>query len=225
MRSDFVCILQLNTSRIARNAETRHTGAMRVYLDDAELAGPISTLSGALEAAREAACQRGRVIVEAAADGSAIPDSDLQHPGQVAVQPRSVQFVSADPRAMVRAALLDAADLLEHARDDHAGVVSAIDAAEVENARVLLERVLGAWSACIATVRDGGTLVGIDLELPVDGEAPATRVARLSTTLIEVKRCLSSQDWAGLSDAVGDDLEGHARGWDAMLRAMSEGLR
>jgi hypothetical protein len=198
---------------------------MRVYLDDAELPGPISTLADALDAARRHAASLGRIIVEASADALPIPDDTLADPESVDRQPESVQFVSADPLAMVRGALLDAAAVLESARDEHASVVAAIDGAQVEQVGGRLERILGAWTACIATIRDGGALVGIDLASPVaGGPAPAARVAELSATLIEVKRCLAAQDWSGLSDAVGEDLERHARDWDGMLRTLAGSL-
>ena len=199
---------------------------MRVYVDDSELPGPIPTLESALDAARRHAGALGRVIIEASADGEAIPESALEDPEGSGLEPESVQFVSTDPVAMVRVALLDAAEALEGARDDHAGVVAAIDGAEVEQVGPRLERILGAWSACIATIRDGGALAGLDLDKPIEsGIPPSQRVASLSRTLVEVKRCLSAQDWAGLSDAVGEGLEGHAREWDAMLKGVAEALR
>ncbi len=199
---------------------------MRVYLDDSELSGPIPTLSLAIESARTAAASRGRVIVEARADGAPIADDILEHPDALVSQPQSVQFLSADPRAMVRVALLDAAEALERARDDQTGVVAALDGGDVESARRSLDLVLTAWGACVATVRDGGSLLGLDMSRPVGGShAPRTRVAELSASLLEVKRCIGAQDWAGLSDVVGDDLERHAGEWDAMLKALAETLR
>lgn len=203
-----------------------HTNAMRVYLDDSELSGPINTLAHALDAARRAAGSRGLVIVEASADGAPLGDDILENPASIATQPQSVQFVSADPLTMVRVALLDAAEALQHARDDHAGVVSSLDAGDVDAARHRLDRVLTAWGGCIATVRDGGALLGLDMSRPLpDGTAPAARVANLSAALIEVKRCIAAQDWAGLADVVGDELERHAHEWDAMLRGLADGLK
>lgn len=199
---------------------------MRVYLDDAELPGPIDSLAQAIDVARRAAGAKGRVVVEANTEGSPIPDALLERPESAPSQPPSVQFLSADPRAMVRSAMLDAADLLDRARDDHAGVVAALDAAELDSVREPLDRVLSAWSACVATVRDGGELIGIDLEQPAAGGPSANqRVSSLTVTLMEVKRCLNAHDWAGLGDAVGDDLERQARDWDAMLKSLADSLR
>ncbi len=197
---------------------------MRAYLDDTELPGPLPTLAEALDAARTAAGARGRIIIEASADGQPLSDDTLEHPAALPTQPASVQFLSANPGAMVREALRGAADALESARDDQASLVASLDAANLGDARRRLDRVLTAWSACVATVRDGGALLNLDLARPVAGASPNSRVATLSGTLVEVKRCLNAQDWAGLSDVVLHDLEPQSRDWDAMLKAMAESL-
>lgn len=198
---------------------------MRAYLDDAELPGPIHTLAQALDAARAVASAKGRILIEAAADGQPLADSTLENPGSLTAQPASVQFLSAHPASMVREALRGAADALELARDDQAALVASLDAANLDDARSRLDRVLTAWSACVATVRDGGALLNLDLARPVAGQSPNTRVATLSGALLEVKRCLNAQDWAGLSDVVLHDLDPQSRDWDGMLKAMAESLK
>lgn len=198
---------------------------MRAYLDDAELPGPITSLAESIDAARQAAAARGRVVVEVSADGARVPDEVLDRP-EAAPAPASVQFITAEPRSMVRVALLDAAEALERARDDHAAIVAALDGAEIDAARSSLERVLEAWGMCVATVRDGGALLGMDLDAPLDdGVSPSAHVGSLMAVLIEIKRCVGVQDWAGLGDAVGCDLEAQARSWDAMLRALADRAR
>lgn len=197
---------------------------MRATLDGNDLPGTIGTLRQAIASARDAAAARGRVVVEARADGELIGDDVLEDPSRAPATIGVVEFLSANPRAMVREALLGAAEALERARHDQGEVVASLDGGEIDAARSGLEPILGAWGACVATVRDGAALVGRDLSRPVNGEAPERAVGALIETLTEVKRAFGAEDWAGLSDAVGEDLERHAAAWDAMLRGLAEEL-
>ena len=195
---------------------------MRATLDGTDLPGTIGTLGEAIAAARDAAGASGRIVVEARADGEPIGDDVLEDPSRASGAIGVVEFLSANPGAMVREALLGAAEALERARQDQAAVVASLDAGEVEAARSGLEPILGAWGACVATVRDGAALVGRDLSQPVGGSSPERAVGALIETLTEVKRAFGAEDWAGLSDAVGEDLERHAAMWEAMLRGLAE---
>lgn len=195
---------------------------MRATLDGNDLPGPIGTLGEAIGAARDAAAVGGRVVIEARADGSLVPDEMLENPLLAPASIGVVEFLSANPKAMVREALLSAAEALEKARQDQGAVVAALDGGEVEAARSGMEPILGAWGACVATIRDGAALVGRDLSRPVGGASPERAVGTLIETLTEVKRAFRAEDWAGLSDAVGEDLERHAAAWDAMLRGLAE---
>lgn len=195
---------------------------MRVTLDGLEIPGGAASLGEAMEDVRRRAEEQGRILVEALGDGIALEAGLLEDPSRAGTY-GTLEFISADPRALVGDALREAAGLLGGVRQEQGAVVMAIDGAETDTARKRLESVLGVWATCIATVRDGCAMLGVDLRAPIEGiGSPQRHIGALVASLEEIRRCLGAEDWAGLGDVVGEDLEERSGEWEALLQGLIE---
>jgi hypothetical protein len=199
---------------------------VRAYLDDHPLTIEKPTLASALAAAVEQAGSRGRIVVEAVANGARIPDETLQAPPEDALA-GDVRFVSVEPRALVRVTLMDAADALDQAKAHQLSCARLIQSGEVERALDPLGKAIETWRA----VRDALEKSLETLRTPGDPPGGAgsdelsALVQSLWTRLEEVRRSLSAQDWSALADALSYEMSDQVERWKTTLREMAEGLR
>lgn len=193
---------------------------MQVYLDGQLIDDAGTTLGRAIDSARARAA--GRMIVQATADGTPVPACDLDEPPSRSPYAAAVEFASADPRALLNQTLNDAADLLAEVRDRQAAASALLQSGKVEEAVLAVGTVLECWS----TVRDALTLVvraaPAECYDGVEREELSAAVESLARGLGEIKRSMSMEDWASLSDLLGWDMPECAerlRSW--LLRAAS----
>lgn len=206
---------------------------MPVLLDDAplNLAQPHPTLAVALDAARAAAEARRRVITDILLDGRPVPDDALgPAPDAPPLAPGAdLRFISADPIDLVQASLRDAATALDAIDDHQRAAAESIQTGHFDKAMPSLSEAFTTWDTARKVLTDGCALLGLNpetLAIEVDGSpVPVAGAVRLLLIrLTEIKRCLTAQDWCGLSDTLAYDLPADAELWRRMLRGLADRL-
>ncbi len=200
---------------------------MQTYLDKQVLAVDRPTLAAALRAGADAAERAGRVIIEASADGAALSNDQLDAPSDEDTGIGEVRLVSAEPRALVRVTLLEAADTLEQVGPDHAAVAKMIHEGRLEDAMSELASLLDVWRAVQESVDKGSALIGLTLENVRLGDVGhvGQLVEQLAGRLEELKTALANQDWSTVADLIEFEMVEQAERWTALLRGLSEHLK
>lgn len=200
---------------------------MQTYLDKQVLAVDRPTLAAALRAGADAAERAGRVIIEASADGAALSNDQLDAPSDEDTGIGEVRLVSAEPRALVRVTLLEAADTLERVGPDHAAVAKMIHEGRLEDAMSELASLLDVWRAVQESVDKGSALIGLTLENVRLGDVGhvGQLVEQLAGRLEELKTALANQDWSTVADLIEFEMVEQAERWTALLRGLSEHLK
>ena len=193
--------------------------ATTVLLDGTPVSCPDATLQGAIRAGRAAA--GSRLIVEVRADGVVIdPDAPAMGMGGIS----RIEMLSADPIALARAALLEAADRLEEIATVQADAAGFLQTGETERAMGLLMRSRETWGGVVQTIE---LISQTDLlstgAPPMLGGVPLREAhTRLNGCLRSVIEALTAQDHAALADVLAYDLRDLAREWTADLRRLAE---
>lgn len=188
---------------------------MDVYLDGERLDGAGTTLSTTLDAAR-AKVASGRLIVEAYADGEAIPEGELSQPPATDPYATEIKLISADAARLVQGPLVQASEAIGALEGRHAEIASRLQSGEIAGALNELNDVLSDWTTGRAVLDLAGQLLGPDAA--GDRADVSAAVERLSGALTELKRSLAEQDWSGLADALEFDLEPLCSEWSGMLQ-------
>lgn len=203
---------------------------MRVFVDERAVTPDRPTLAAAFEAGRRDAAARQRVIVEAKLNGLAMSDAQLDAPSDEPLDSTSdVRFVTAEPRALVRASMLDASDALEELERVLPGIAADLQSGRVGQGLEKLGGALGVWDAVRRVTEEGPSLLGVrtaDVRI-AHGSAQGPRaltehVRELHTQLEEVKRALQAQDWSALADVLEGDLADGAVRWRGILREFAD---
>lgn len=207
---------------------------MRVTLDGESVTVAEPTLRAALDAARDAAGQLGRVIVEAKADGRPVPDELLETPTDESIEGVELSFITAEPRALVQTTLLEIADVLGRTPDVQLKAAAAFQRGEQDEALEAMADALAVWDTVRRAVQEGPALLNIPLEqflvsagtVPTgerDGRAEHIlgHIGALSDLLSAVKRALQTKDWSTLADLLEADLNAAAVRWQRILRDMA----
>ena len=71
---------------------------MPVYLDQQPMVVPHDSVAGAIEAARQVAEARGRLVIDVLLDGRRLIDEELHEPSSEPLGARELRFTSAEPR-------------------------------------------------------------------------------------------------------------------------------
>lgn len=193
---------------------------MKVYLDGCPIDGAGSTLASALDAV--ATSLDGRLVIEAEADGSPVPPEHLSQPPGTDPYARRLDLKSENAGALVRFSLLEAADALEGAREDHATAAKSIDVGDTSAAMGALGPILEVWSAAARTIDLARQIEQIDLPGRVaDGRSLDDVADTLNRMLVEIKRCLADQDLVRLADVLAYDMTKAVDDWAAMLRGLA----
>lgn len=207
---------------------------MIAKLDGRDLTIDEPTLASALEAARAAALQAGRVIIEVELDGRPVPEDQLSTPGTSPMPNSEVRFMTAEPRALVRTTMLEIADIMPRLREEQQRAAEHLQRGQMQEAFDSLKEVLGVWDAVRRAVDEGPALLNIPLEqilvskqgVPSNdrseqAELVIGHVGRLSDVLSDVKTSLESQDWATLSDLLSGELDEAGARWEQILKDMA----
>jgi hypothetical protein len=189
---------------------------MQAFLDDAPLALERDTFAGALEAAKESARRRGRVVSAVFLDGSPVRPAILQSPPETPLG-REVRVLSEDaPGAAVAAGggLQDALAALDEATTMQARAAELIQTARLEEALRPLASAIQAWQTMQqAAVRE--------LSWAEGSEALTAMLSDLAAKLRGVHSALRRQDWSALSDALAYDMKEQAEAWRMLIVGLS----
>lgn len=199
---------------------------MDIYLDNDRFETEAATLGGMIEAASEAAADRGRIVVEVRVDGQTLSAEQLdeQHPHPPTA--REVQLISAEPRELSRQTMLEARDALARARQQQAEAAEQLQADDPAAALEQIREALATWSQARQAVDLGARMTGLDLnEIEVDGVAASQIIADLADLLSELKDQLGASDWIGLADTLAYPLTDAARQWEQMIDVLSETIK
>ncbi|MEC9372647.1 MAG: hypothetical protein VYC34_02340 [Planctomycetota bacterium] len=199
---------------------------MKVFLDEQAVECGGGTLAIALDAGAAAARSRGRLIIEAQADGKAIPQEHLDEPPGEDPYAEEIRLVSVDPRAFLRTTLLDAVDALEQTRGDQKRAAELIQTGEAREALSTLSEILNTWQAVRRVLEDASALIGVAPEAALQHGAPddQTTIESLFKSLDELRRSLAEQDWTATADALEFDLDEQAARWQTSLRSLAEAV-
>jgi len=188
---------------------------MDVYLDGERLTGAGNTLRSAIDAAR-AHVERGRLIIEARANGTVIPDDELQEPPPTEPYASEITFTSAEASAMVQAPLVQAAEAIGAMEGRHAEIAAQLQTGAASDALAELGHLLETWTTGKTVLQLSAELLGP--EIAGDTDALDAAIGRLSVALTEVKRSMVAQDWSGLADALEFDMEPLCAEWSGILQ-------
>jgi len=190
-----------------------------VTLDGSPVSCPEATLHGAIRAGRAAA--GSRLIVEVRADGVVV---DPDHPDIASTGFSRIEMLSADPIALARVALHDAADTLEEIATVQSDAAGFLQTGETERAMALLMRTREAWGGVVQTIEllsQSGMVPGGEPQTL--GGLPVHRAhTRLNACLRSVIETLTAQDHAALADVLAYDLGDLAREWTVDLRRIAD---
>ncbi|HYF15944.1 MAG TPA: hypothetical protein VD971_12820 [Phycisphaerales bacterium] len=203
-----------------------HLVGMEVFLDGQPLVVARPTLAGALSTGAETARQRGRVIVEALADGVTLGDDQLSTPSDEPGSAREVRLTSADPRMLVTVTMSDGAEALRSLREEQTEAAQLIQSGREREGVERLSSIIQTWQMIGDLVERAGALLDTDFTaLRLDGVAPdgglATIAPRLAQKLTDMKRALSARDWSRLADILEYDLSEEAGSWEQLLDALA----
>jgi hypothetical protein len=191
----------------------------RVYLDGEPLRAQRDTLQAGLRVAADEAQQRGRIIVEATADGSPIAEPVLENPPDTPFD-GELRFVSVEPKMLARTTLQDASEALEQAREAQKRGAELIESGRPEESLTPLGEAIDVWRV----VRDA-VQKSVAIAPTGAGQAGLSElVTMLGATLTEIKRSLTAQDWSALSDALHYDMDEQVDRWQSLLTHMVDEL-
>ncbi len=186
---------------------------MKVMLDGSTLDVAEQTLGCALTSALEAAGDR--LIIEAVADGVRVPPEDLATPPERSPYASEIEFMSADPLALMKVTLYEAADSLEQIAAWQSEAGEQIQAGDLESAMPIITDLLGGWGAVRTTVElivQGGLLPPSEA-----AESLQPLVDDLAQLLGQLKGALEKQDWSSVADVLAYDLGERANSWRLWL--------
>ena len=200
---------------------------MQVLLDGEKILVNRSTLAAALEAGKQEAEKRHRVVVEARIDGRAMSEEELASPTETSAHGTVVEFVSAEPHALVRVTLQELIPMLDEAAKRQDQAAGFIASGQLQQGLEKLGSAFEVWNAVQRAVGDGLQLLGLEVgevEVLIDGESTAVSsyIERLAAHLNEVKRALNAQDLPGLADVLQYELKEESVRWQGLLTALSD---
>ena len=198
---------------------------MKATLDGQDLAVDQPSLASAIEAAAARARERGRIVIEIYVDGQQIEGAALDEASQESLEGRRVEMTSTDPASLVRVTLFDAADAMDHAKDEHASCAEMIHRGEVTSAMGALAQLLGTWQAVREAIIQGGQAMGEPLGRFDASNSPEERSEALSKQLEALKRAVADDDLSAVADLLEEDLCTEAGHWADTLRRIAEGMR
>lgn len=201
---------------------------MKVVLDGQSLPDAPSLRDG-LRSGIDHADAAGRIIVEALGDGQPLTESQLSNPDQGAM-PGELRMRSADPRPLVVRTLRDGAELLRGLRAGQESAAQALQQGRVDEALASLRDVLDGWQTVRRVFEDSLGVLKIDLrtvEITItragarEHSSAADRVEALADLLRRARDHVASEDWSGLADVVGFDMDVESRAWEGMFMELA----
>lgn len=204
---------------------------MRVYLDDIPVGEELPSLDLALRTGASAAEARGRIVIEASADGMPLTEEQLAGLAGDCASIREVRLKTSDPYALVQVTLLDACEALAGVKSLQSEAADLIQAGKTEAAMPKMQEALATWQAVCDVVEKSARVLHLNLDaltLPAAGGEPQVvgkLFGELTDRLVELKRGVVHEDWSALADTLAYDLDAQANSWDRMLKALADHVR
>ncbi len=196
---------------------------MRVLLDEIALEVPNATLSGAMEAVRDAAGARGRIVIEVLCDGRPADEGMLAGTASEGVTFDEVRCRSADPLDLVCSTLDDGCGELDRLVEAQRATREKLWIGQTHEALNDLRGILDTWRLVRETFGKCVQALGVPISgVPaVRGRRASEVVAALGADLESLKREIGAQRFVELADLVGTDLCARASEWRDMMAGLS----
>jgi hypothetical protein len=199
---------------------------MRVLLDEHPIEVEPATIARAIEVAREAAAERGRIVIEVLGDGAAVDPGLIDQPPADDAGLAELKLITAEPGAFVSVTLADAVTVLDEAGGMQQQAAEAIQAGRIEEALEPLRAALSAWAVIRDVVDKSSALLGIDPKgVETTGGTGASAIDGLAGRLGEIRRALTEQDYGALSDVLAYDMPEQVEAWRGLLGALESAAR
>lgn len=201
---------------------------MRIYVDDKPLAPDAmpaeTTLAAALNAVGAAFADR--LIVEAMADGAAVPQQDLDQPPENHPYAQELRFRTADPELLVRETLFDASDALQAIRETQQRCAALIQTGDNQTALAELGRVVGVWDQVnraweLSRAAGAGTWASPEAVSEAAGADIEAATGHLNDSLRDLQRALLAMDWSELADVLAFEMDEQAAAWSEMMSRLA----
>ncbi len=194
---------------------------MDVFLDQALLTADASTLGEWIEAGRQAAAEKQRIIVEVRLDDRSIDDAERESLTHETPDADTIHLITASPRALALQALEDVVEALTEARTLHKRAADELTADRTKDALEIIRTILTIWQRSGLAIQQVGALLNIDLnQLDAGGRPAVDTINDLAARLAAVSERLADKDWLGLADALAFELEGAVDPWLALVAAL-----
>lgn len=210
---------------------------MKAFLDGVQIELKTGSLAEAVRAGAALAESRGRIVIEASADGAPLTEERLSALPEDSDGVSELRLKSAEPGSMARVALLDAAEILERVTEHQEAAARKLHAGDIASAMQDVSAAVGIWQLvrdvfdkCCSVLR----LDPAQMELAVHEArgGPDLRTVRVSEQTAELlnalgnlKDNLEAQDWPALADTLEYDLAEQAKDWVVLLRLLSDQVR
>jgi hypothetical protein len=196
---------------------------MRVLLDDQPIATETPGIAQAIDAARAAADEAGRIIIEVTGDGQSLESAVLDAPPTDPAGIGELRFVTADPGAFVAVTLSDTKSLLDEAAASHQEAADELMAGNRDGAIDPLRGALESWAVVRDVIEKSSALLAIDPRT-IESKAGtgAVIIDGLTEKLGEIKQALSTQDDSALADVLAYDMPEQVERWRGLLGALEQ---
>jgi len=215
---------------------------MRVVLDNQLIPPATATAAGAVGTchaiaqtvleAKQLAASRGRIIVHAHCAGKPI-DLDLldTHLDQSLPGHDEIRLTSAEPAALVAAALRSIAESLTSLEEEHHRAATEICCGRVSQASGRLPAISSAWERSAQTVGQAQQMLGVfdpsgasAAAAGIDAAAAKFHMSALAANLKTLKAALAHEDWSSLADVLEYGLCETAQSWAHWLNTAADAL-
>jgi HAMP domain-containing protein len=198
---------------------------MRVTMDGIDLTLERATLAAAIAAGAEHAERVGRIVLEIRADGVALTERDIEGAPDTPGTFKVIELVTASRTELATEVLEAAVGALDDLVTGQRHVASQILATKLEMAVVSLQEILGVWQHVREALDQVCFVMGTDLPglAAASGRESEARelVARLTSGLSEIRRCVGAQDWSTLADVLNDEMGELAAAWRGLVREIA----
>lgn len=198
-----------------------------------------STYGDMLDAARDFAAGRQRLIVGVEVDGLAVVGTEIDALSERRADAACIRLTTQAPIELVRCALLDAAEILNQSNSTRRNAIGTIHAGGIGEALRLINEISQRWQEVRVAVDQSALILGVSvgsLLTPrpnaagagmVHASSPTTHrdadaagTETLAACLAEVARCVRDSDWSGLADVLEYDLGDETAEWcERLIRA------
>lgn len=179
---------------------------------------PPATLGELIEQARGRVMESGRLIVEVRLDGEPVGEERFEEAMGRAIEAEEVQLVTADARELTRQTLDDVKQSLGSAREAQQEAAQSLSADEPSAALERVREALQVWGHAQSAVQQVAQLFQLPLdEMTVGGRSLHAVAEELAEQLNQVREQLAANDWLGLADTLGHELDRTVDTWSELM--------